>query len=87
MEEINSPIPGKEQLLTSDEVRKQLGITTNDKRAFVIDLDGRVRLRTSRYPTIDSLRGVAGSLGRPLSWQQMQEIAYEDRFKAKDAAK
>ncbi len=30
---------------------------------------------------IASLRGVAGSLDQPLAWQQMQEIAYEDRLK------
>src|SRR5262245_30831673 len=31
------------------------------------------------YPTVQSLRGIAGSLDRPLSWQDVQEIAHEDR--------
>lgn len=62
------------------EVRKYLGVKTNDKIAFVIDVEGAVRLEVPRYPDIASLRGAAGSLDKPLTWQQMQEIAYEDRL-------
>ena len=31
-----------------------------------------------KYPTIASLAGAAGSLPRPLSWQEIHEIAWED---------
>jgi len=65
------------------EVRKYLGLATNDKIAFVIDDEGVVRIRVPRYPTIASLRGAAGRLKKTLSWQEIQRIAYEDRFKAK----
>lgn len=37
----------------------------------------------TRYPDIKSLRGVAGSLAKPVSWREMREIAYEDRLYAK----
>ncbi|TMD56645.1 MAG: hypothetical protein E6I93_04770 [Chloroflexi bacterium] len=47
------------------------------------DDDESVRIKIPRYPTISSLRGAAGRLKRPLSWQQMRQVAYEDRFKAK----
>jgi len=48
----------------------------------VIDQEGVVRLRVPRYTNIASLRGAAVSLSKPLSCQQMQEIAQEDRFTA-----
>ncbi len=80
MHEIVSTVTSKGQVTIPIEVREYLGIKTNDKIAFVIDQDGIVRLRVPQYPTIASLRGAAGSLSRPLSSQEMQQIAYEDRF-------
>ena len=37
----------------------------------------------SGYPTVASLSGAAGRLKKPLSWQEIQQIAFEDRIKAK----
>ncbi len=87
MKEIISTITSKGQVTIPAEVRNYLGIKTNDKIAFVIDSEGVVRIRVPRYPDIASLRGAAGSLNTPLSWQEMQEIAYEDRLKAKYQSK
>ena len=87
MREIISTITSKGQVTIPTEVRKYLGLETNDKVAFVIDDEGAVRLRVLRYPTVASLRGAAGSLKQPLSWQEMQRIAYEDRLKAKYESK
>jgi antitoxin PrlF len=87
MKEIISTITSKGQVTIPAEVRNYLGIKTNDKIAFVIDSEGVVRIRVPRYPDIASLRGAAGSLNKPLSWQEMQEIAYEDRLKAKYESK
>ncbi len=75
MKEIISSINSKGQVTIPAEVRKYLGIATNDKIAFVIDDQGAVRLRVPRYPTIASLKGAAGRLKHPLSWQEMQQIA------------
>lgn len=83
MKEIISTITSKGQVTIPAEVRKYLGIETNDKVAFVIDDEGAVRLRVPRYPTIASLRGAAGKLKKPLSWQEIQQTAYEDRLKTK----
>ena len=87
MKEIVSTITSKGQVTVPAEVRKYLGLATNDKIAFVIDDEGGVRIRVPRYPTIASLRGAAGRLKKPLSWQEMQRVAYEDRFKAKNESK
>jgi AbrB family looped-hinge helix DNA binding protein len=87
MGEIISTITSKGQVTIPSEVRKHLGITTNDKIAFVIDSEGEVKLRVPRYPDIQSLRGAAGTLKTPLSWQQMQEIAQKDRFRARHRGK
>ena len=83
MQEIISTITSKGQVTIPVEVRRYLGLKTNDKVAFLIDEEGVVQLRVPRYPTIASLRGAAGSLSKRLSWQEMQRIAYEDRLKAK----
>lgn len=83
MKEIISTITSKGQVTIPAEVRKYLGIKTSDKIAFVIDAEGTVRLKVPRYPDIASLRGAAGSLNKPSNWQQMKEIAYEDRLQAK----
>ncbi len=83
MKEIISTVTSKGQVTIPAEVREYLGIKTNDKIAFVIDQEGAVRLRVPRYTHIASLRGAAGSLSKPLSWQRMREIAQEDRLNAK----
>jgi len=83
MKEIISIITSKGQVTIPAEVRKYLGIKTSDKIAFVIDAEGTVRIRVPRYPDIASLRGAAGTLEKPLSWQQIQEIAQEDRLKVR----
>jgi antitoxin PrlF len=80
MKEIIATITSKGRVTIPAEVRKYLGIKPHDKIAFVIDSEGTVRLRVPRYPDIASLCGAAGSLNKPLSWQQVQEIALEDRL-------
>lgn len=80
MKEIISAITGKGRVTIPAEVRAHLRIAINDKVAFVIDDEGAVRLRVLRYPTIASLRGAAGKLKKPLLWQEIQQIACEDRF-------
>ncbi|HEV7234725.1 MAG TPA: AbrB/MazE/SpoVT family DNA-binding domain-containing protein [Ktedonobacteraceae bacterium] len=83
MKEIISSITSKGQVTIPAEVRTYLGLQANDKVAFVIDDNGAVRLKAPRYPHISSLRGAAGSLKKQLTWQEMQQIAQEDRLKAK----
>jgi AbrB family looped-hinge helix DNA binding protein len=83
MKEIISTVTSKGQITIPAEIREYLGIKTNDKIAFVIDQEGTVRLRVPRYTHIASLRGAAGSLSKAPSWQQMREIAQEDRLNAK----
>lgn len=78
MQEIISTITSKGQVTIPAEVRRHLGVGEHGKIVFVIDDDGEVRLSVLEFPTIDSLRGVPGSLARPLSWREMKEIAHED---------
>lgn len=68
------------QLTLPDDVRRHLGLAAGDRVAFVIEDDGRVRFEPVKDPTIASLAGVAGKLPRPMSWDEMREIAYEDRL-------
>lgn len=87
IKEIISTVTSKGQVTIPSEIRKYLGITTNDKIAFVIDDEGAVQLRVPQYPTITSLRGAAGRLNKPLSWKEIQKIAQEDRFASKYESK
>jgi antitoxin PrlF len=85
MQEIVSTVTSKGQVTIPAAVRRHLGICTNDKIAFVLEDNGEVRLSLPRYPSIQSLRGIAGSLSRPMSWQEVEEIAQEEH--AEDVAK
>ncbi len=80
MKEIVSTITSKGQVTIPAEVRRHLGVKRNDKVSFVLEPDGVVRLRVPRYPDIASLRGAAGALKKPLSWEETREIAREDRL-------
>ncbi|HLJ35112.1 MAG TPA: type II toxin-antitoxin system PrlF family antitoxin [Ktedonobacteraceae bacterium] len=84
MRKIISTVTSKGQVTIPVEVRRYPGLKTNDKVAFVISADGTVQLQAPRYPNIASLRGAAGSLERPMTWKQMKETAYKDRFKVQD---
>jgi antitoxin PrlF len=78
MKEIVSTITSKGQVTLPVEVRRLLGVGTNDKISFVIGDEGKVEIRVPRYPTIESLRGAAGTLAEPMSWEEIREIARED---------
>jgi len=82
MKEIVSTITSKGQVTIPAEVRRYLGVKRNDKLSFIIEPDGVVRLKAPRFPDIASLRGAAGALKKPLSWQEMREIAREDHLLA-----
>lgn len=75
-----STISSKGQVTLPVEIRKHLGVEANGKVAFVIELTGNVKVTRVKYPDIQSLRGVAGSLKQPLSFQEMRELAREDRL-------
>ena len=79
MKQILSTISSKGQITLPAEVRRHLRVSTNDKVAFVIEPEGGVRLEVPRYGSIAALRGAAGSLRQPLSWQEMLDIARKDR--------
>lgn len=81
MKEILSTITSKGQITIPAEVRRHLGVAKNDKIAFLLEPDGTVRLAAPRYPNIASLRGAAGSLKQPLTWQEIRDIAHEDHLK------
>ncbi len=82
MKEIISTMTSKGQVTIPAEVRKQLGVKTGDKLTFVIEEEGRIELRAPIYPTVASLRGAAGSLAKPRSWDEMRAIAREDQANA-----
>jgi AbrB family looped-hinge helix DNA binding protein len=79
MQEIVSTITSKGQVTIPAAVRRHLGVGKNDSIAFVLEDNGEVRLSVPHFPTIQSLRGIAGSLPHPLSWQEVEEIAQEER--------
>jgi AbrB family looped-hinge helix DNA binding protein len=85
LREIVSTITSKGQVTIPAEVRRHLGVGDRDKIAFVLDDNGEVRLTALRYPTIQSLRGIAGCLPRPMVWQEIEEIAQEEH--AEDVAR
>ncbi len=82
MREFLLTISSKGQVTIPAEIRRRLGIDKRQKIALVIDdKKGDVRLRVPHYPTVASLRGAAGSLGKKMSWKEMRDIAREDHWK------
>lgn len=79
MAEIYMTVTSKGQVTIPAAVRRHLKIRKNQKIALILEPDGSVRLKTPRYGSVADLRGAAGKLGAPLSWQEMIAIAYADR--------
>jgi len=82
--EIIATVSSQGQVTIPAAVRRHLGIKKSEHIAFVVDTEvtGSVQVVAPRYPDIDSIRGAAGSLAKPLSWQDMQQIAHEDHLAA-----
>jgi antitoxin PrlF len=83
MKEIISTITSKGQITIPAEVRRYLGVGQGDKVSFVIDDTGSIVLKVPSYPTVASLRERSAGPGIDLSYNEMKEIAYEDRLAAK----
>lgn len=81
--EVIATITSKGQVTIPVAVRKHLGIGTNSKVAFVIEPEGEVKVTSPKYPTIESIRGAAGSLPKIMSWKEMKDVAYNDRLQTK----
>ena len=79
MKEITSTVTSRGQVTIPAEVRRRLGIKPHAKVSFVIDDAGTVRLIAEHSSLIEALRGAAGSLKTPMSYDEMLEIAREDR--------
>lgn len=80
MTELISTVTSKGQVTLPAEVRRHLGVASRDKVVFNISEDGTVCVRPVEYPTIASLRGVAGKLPCSMSWHEMIKIAHEDQL-------
>ena len=78
MKTITSTITSKGQITIPSAVRRHLGVGTRDKITWVLEDDGRVSLARPRYPTVASIRGIAGSLPQPLDWDAIEQIAHDD---------
>ncbi|MGI8550239.1 MAG: AbrB/MazE/SpoVT family DNA-binding domain-containing protein [Dehalococcoidia bacterium] len=80
MNELVTTITQRGQVTVLAVVRRLLGLKTGDKLAFVIDDQGSVRLTVPHYSSVASIRGAAGSLPAPLSWDEMRRTASADRL-------
>lgn len=83
MREIASTITSKGQVTIPAEVRRHLRVERGSRISFVLEADGTVRLRAPKYPTVASLVGAAGTLKKPLTWDETLEIAREDHLREK----
>jgi len=80
--QIPSTISSKGQVTIPAEVRRLLGVGTNDKVAFQITDQGDVLLTVPQYRSIADLAGAAGKLSHPLTDQEMKDIIAEERAEA-----
>ena len=80
--QIPSTITSKGQVTIPAEVRRLLGVATNDKVVFQINPQGQIYLTTPPYRSLADLKGSAGKLPYPLTEQEMKEIVAEERAEA-----
>jgi AbrB family looped-hinge helix DNA binding protein len=78
VKEITSTITSKGRVTIPAEVRKRLRLGPHAIVSFVLEDDGTVRLVAPLYSAVASLSGAAGKLEKPLSWQEVRDIARED---------
>jgi bifunctional DNA-binding transcriptional regulator/antitoxin component of YhaV-PrlF toxin-antitoxin module len=83
MNTINVRLNAKGQITLPTELRRHLAARPGDWLALTIEDDGTVRLQLDEFPNLDAVQGFAGTLAQPLTWQEMREIAHEDRVLAK----
>lgn len=84
MREIIAKVTSKGQVTIPVEIRRLLNVPNDSKLAFIIDDERSVRIGPATFPTIDeSLRGTAGTLKRPMSWNEMREVARDDYISRK----
>lgn len=81
-ETIEATISSNGRVTIPAAIRQRLGIVAGDKLLFMIGDDGKIELRATAYSTVASLRGAAGSLGKPYSWHEMRAIARDDQANA-----
>lgn len=75
MREYFTKLTSSGQATVPIEVRRHLGIRPGDRIAFGIGDDGRVQLRPAPQPTIESIRGAAGTVPQQLAWDEMLDAA------------
>jgi AbrB family looped-hinge helix DNA binding protein len=80
IKEIDSTLTSKGQVTIPADVRRHLRVKDGDKLTFVMKETGEVTVKAARFPTVASLRGVAGTLTAPLSWDEMRQTAHDDRL-------
>lgn len=83
MREFISTITSKGQVTIPVQVRKHLDVHRGDKLSFVIDDDGTVKLEVLVYPTVASLHERDPGPNQNLSYDDMKEIAYQERLAGK----
>ncbi len=79
---VTATVTSKGQVTIPAEVRKHLGLSKTDKVDFIIEPEGGVRIEVTKYPTIASLAGAAGSpKNTAATWKEVREAAWEERAK------
>lgn len=72
-------VTSKGQVTIPVEIRRHLGIQEGDRVEFYVSDDGCVQFGRAKYPTLASLRGAAGSLKEPKTWEEIEKAAREER--------
>ena len=78
MKSVTSTIASNGQITIPSVVREHLGVGTHDTITFVLEDNGRVSLSRQQFPNVASLRGIAGTLPKPLEWDEIEQIAHDD---------
>jgi AbrB family looped-hinge helix DNA binding protein len=83
MRQVTATVTDEGQMTIPAEVRRSLGLAAAGRVVFIMDDSGEIRLEPAPplnpEGLIESLRGAAGSLDRPRSWEEIERIVDEER--------
>lgn len=74
---LESSVSPKGQITIPVEIRRMLGVKPKDKVRFTVE-DGRVELKPA-HSRLDELYMSVPALKEPRTWEEIEEIAHQDR--------
>ncbi len=86
MRRYSATITRKGQVTVPVDIRRRLGLENGGKVEILLDDAGHISLARPTFSSLEEIIGIAGTLARPMEWDEMRSIAIEDALAEKYGA-